>query len=509
MCEPAGNLVKRFHFERDGRELNAVGVDADGEFLASTDERFRPVHLMDGPDGALYVVDMYRGVIQHRIFVTSFLRKQIKERGLETPLGLGRIWRIVPEGEARSEELSWTDLVAGLSSLNGWRRDRAHQAVVEEGRNDADAIELLREAVRGAPTAQGRRHALWCLKGIEAIDRETCEVALADEDEDVRVAAVQVSEIFLSDPRLARRLQELALAAAPGSRLRHQVLLSLGAVQGEPADTALIATLTPHADDEELLQAALSSLHQRELQVLGKLAVAPDWREERPGRARLVTLLTRAIVREGRSESVERVLQLAAGAGPWQLAAIRAGLEEPCPKSPDGEPAPLRLSARPAAFEGLHRKSSLEAIAGLIVWPGKPGYQELEPIRPLTREEERLFQRGKTLYAAACAQCHRSSGRGDPGKAPTLRRTRFVLGPPERLTRILMHGLAGPVEVEGQTWDAEMPALVAEDEDLAAVATYLRREWGHGVEPVPVELVERVREETRGRVQPWSASELE
>jgi len=519
VCEPAGNLVKRFHFERAGRELDAVPVDADGEFLVSTDERFRPVHLMDGPDGALYVVDMYRGVIQHRIFVTSFLRKQIEERGLETPLGLGRIWRVVPtddepeprwksEEHAPLSERTWTQLVSALSSSNGWRRDRAHQVLVEEGRNEADAIELLREAVRSS-SPQGRRHALWCLQGIAAIDQETCEVALADEHESVRVAAVQVSEAFLSDPALVRKLVGIALAADSKSRLRHQVLLSLGAAQGEPADRALIAILTPHADDEELLQAALSSLYQRELEVLGKLAVSPEWRDEKPGRARLLTLLARAIVREGRSERIERMLQLAAGVLPWQLAGIRAGLEEACPKSPEGEPTPLLLGACPAALEDLPAGSPLEELAGLFVWPGKPGYREREPVPPLSAEEERLFQRGKTLYAAACAQCHRSSGRGDPGKAPTLRRTRFVLGPPERLTRILMQGLAGPVEVEGRTWDAEMPALVAGDEDLAAVATYLRREWGNGADPVPVELVERVRQETRGRVQPWRALELE
>ena len=98
VCETVGNLVSRFIIEEDGNgSIQAVPAYDHEEFLASTDERFRPVNLINGPDGALYIVDMYRGIVQHRMFVTSFLRKQIKARGLEKPLGLGRIWRVVPD----------------------------------------------------------------------------------------------------------------------------------------------------------------------------------------------------------------------------------------------------------------------------------------------------------------------------------------------------------------------------------------------------------------------------
>src|SRR6185295_12106172 len=109
----------------------------------STDERFRPVNLADGPDGALYVVDMYRGLIQHRLFVTSFLRGQVVDRKLDHPIGLGRIWRIVPnEGTRRAFEpmagASFADLVATLSDANGWRRDTAQRLIVEEGATSAE-----------------------------------------------------------------------------------------------------------------------------------------------------------------------------------------------------------------------------------------------------------------------------------------------------------------------------------------------------------------------------------
>ena len=75
----------------DGTLRNATPVYKKSEFLASTDERFRPVNLLTGPDGGLYIVDFARGIVQHRIYMTSWLRKQVEERGLATPIGMGRI----------------------------------------------------------------------------------------------------------------------------------------------------------------------------------------------------------------------------------------------------------------------------------------------------------------------------------------------------------------------------------------------------------------------------------
>ena len=77
--------------------LTASDPHPGTEFLASTDERFRPVHLATGPDGALYVADMYRGLIQHGAYVTPYLREQTMNRKLVLPVNRGRIWRIVPE----------------------------------------------------------------------------------------------------------------------------------------------------------------------------------------------------------------------------------------------------------------------------------------------------------------------------------------------------------------------------------------------------------------------------
>src|SRR5690606_6771772 len=98
VCEPAAHLVKRNILVDENGSLRGWQAYTNAEFLASTDERFRPVNLFNGPDGTLYVVDMYHGILQHRIFLTSYLRAQAESRGLEQSEGFGRIYRVVANG---------------------------------------------------------------------------------------------------------------------------------------------------------------------------------------------------------------------------------------------------------------------------------------------------------------------------------------------------------------------------------------------------------------------------
>jgi len=95
VAEPAANLVSRIILSDDGTTLRARKAYEHGEFIASTDERFRPVYLSNAPDGTLYVVDMYRGILEHRLSMTEYLRDQIVARKLEPPTGMGRIYRVV------------------------------------------------------------------------------------------------------------------------------------------------------------------------------------------------------------------------------------------------------------------------------------------------------------------------------------------------------------------------------------------------------------------------------
>ena len=173
VCEPAANLIKRNLIHTDGLLLTSSFAYPDAEFLASTDERFRPVNLATGPDGALYIADMYRGIIQHGAYMTPYLRSQTLERGLDEGIHYGRIWRVVPEDwtPTDSPDLSAAtleELVEALSDPDGWRRDTAQRLLVQ--RNDLASVPLLSKAALNGPSALGRLHAIWSLEGIGEAD---------------------------------------------------------------------------------------------------------------------------------------------------------------------------------------------------------------------------------------------------------------------------------------------------------------------------------------------------
>src|SRR5690606_13707907 len=167
----------------------------------------------NGPDGNLYVVDMYRGVIQHETFLTDYLKEQILDRGLEKPLGMGRIYRIVYEGdqkkpltensesnnkaglEAGGGELSGEKLVSWLSHPNGWWRDYAQQLLVEK--NDPSVVPELMKILEGAKSHNYNQiHALWVLEGMVSVSLEAVNFALKSESPQVRATAIRIGERF-------------------------------------------------------------------------------------------------------------------------------------------------------------------------------------------------------------------------------------------------------------------------------------------------------------------------
>ena len=183
------NLVHRYRIVDDGSgRLSAVDGYDRGEILASWDERFRPVNLLTGPDGTLYVVDMYRGVVQERVYWTEYLRDYVRSRDLERPTGLGRIWRIAHETTRRTKAPSLSKatsaaLVQTLSHPNGWWRDTAQRLLVE--RRDVSVAPQLQRLARESSDWKTRLHALWTLDGLDAIQSSQIEQALKDSSPDV------------------------------------------------------------------------------------------------------------------------------------------------------------------------------------------------------------------------------------------------------------------------------------------------------------------------------------
>lgn len=173
VAEPSANLIKRDILKDSGYQV--VGREAwhGKEFLASTDERFRPVTLYNGPDGALYVLDMYRGIIQHKTYLTDYLKGEIRSRALSSPLDCGRIYKVVPEDFHDTAIIFPSDppqLVKLLGHANGWVRDKAQQLLVDG--KYRQVTDLLRKNIYSMGQPLAAIHSFWTLEGLNALRAE-------------------------------------------------------------------------------------------------------------------------------------------------------------------------------------------------------------------------------------------------------------------------------------------------------------------------------------------------
>ncbi|MEY2880273.1 MAG: hypothetical protein RLZZ15_2653 [Verrucomicrobiota bacterium] len=518
VCEPAGNLIKRNRLTAPHGTLKAHEAYEKTEFLASTDERFRPVNLATGPDGALYVVDFHRGLIEHRISLTSYLRQQSEDRDLIKHQHMGRIYRVVRDGAPPAKKLPRLDrldpsgLVAELSSPNSWRRETAQRLLVE--RADPALAEALRDLALRGESPHGRLHALCVLEGAGLADATTAFAALHDASAFVRTAAIRLCEPLLGVPAqktiAIQRL--LPLAADPAPEVQQQAVLTLGEARDPVVDLRLAHAVRAAPENVFLLDAFFSGLFERELPLLEKLLFDSAWSPTDPPAMTLLEGLARGVATSRQPAAVERLLGLAAGSGGARAAALLGGMT----KAPNVTATkPLRLAKEPPALTALRNSGdkSLQAplakLAAALVWPGKPGAKpELVP-PPLTAAEQRSFDAGRTLYLGTCGACHQPHGRGLEGLAPPLAESEWANGPASRVVRIALHGVRGPLKVDGRTYNLDMPPFgVLTDEQLAALSTYLRREWGNTGTPVSADQVRAIRAETAKRAEPWTQDEL-
>ena len=573
VAEPSGNLVSRIIIDDDGKGLRGRKAYAKGEFIASHDERFRPVYLSSAPDGTLYVVDLYRGIIQHKGYITEYLRDQILSRKLEQPTGLGRVYRVVHETTKRDTAPALSKapaarLVETLSHPNGWWRDTAQRLLVE--RNEKSVVPALRKLAIGAKDRRTRLHALWTLDGMESLDPETVTRALADADRDVRAAAVRVSERWLKEPGHALHGAVVRLIGDKDWVVRAQVAASLGELPADERAAALASVLEQHATDPIAADAALSGINDVGEAVLDKLLLTPA---ETPARSAAITLVAGTIVASAQDRPVQALFEKIADQqrAPWQRSALLRGAEvsllgaaapgspagrgrgrgavqteEPCPTCPGGRAGPGGAPAFPrggtnaaaaadapvAAGRGggrgggrgrggaggpalkVTREPAISALAAgdsgdlgkraaavlaRVEWPGKAGVVR---VAPLTADEQARFDAGREVYKNLCVACHQADGRGAEKLGKTLVGSEFTLDAPGIPVRVLISGKEGSVGL--------MPPLggVLSDDQIAAVLTYVRREWGNTGTAVDVATVADVRKTTAGRSRPWTDQEL-
>ncbi len=583
LAEPTGNLVSRVILSDNGRSIVGRKAYENAEFLASTDERFRPVYLSSAPDGTLYIVDMYHGIIQHRGYITEYLRDQILSRKLEAPVRVGRIFRVVHETTRRDtrpnlSQASAATLLATLSHPNGWWRDTAQRLLVE--RDDPSVVASLKTLAETASDVRTRLHALWTLDGTDRIDPATVIRALDAPSRDVRVAGVRIAERFLAESHQAVADAVLRRADDADWSVRQQLAASLGALPPASRAPAMASLLQKHADDPVVMDAALSGLRGSEPAVLGRLLEAST---STPRLEAAIAMLAGTIVRSGQDAPIQAVfLRASEAARPeWQRSALLRGaeialLDAAMPGTPEGgrggrggragaaagraaadgnapgqrggpggNPAfpregggaraggraaagaaeeaaaagrrggrggrgggdaagALQLTSEPALSRLTSSAGTMgeraTALLARIEWPGKPG--AAAPLAPLTAAERARFDAGRAVYESLCQACHQPDGRGQDRVAPSLIGSRLALAAPAVPVRVLVNGKEGPTGL--------MPPLGAalSDEQIAAVLTYIRREWGQRGSPVEMAEVTAARKGTAGRTRPWTDDEL-
>jgi len=520
VAEPAGNFVRRTILSSENGTVRGRNAYAEQqqEFIASTDERFRPVSFATGPDGALYVVDLYRGVLQHRISLTSYLRKQSEDRRLADPQHLGRIYRVVPANKSAPRvgniaALTTAQWVEKLSHANAWWRETAQRILVE--RSDAAVVPAIRAvAVKGA-TPQGRVHALWTLDGLDAIDAETVASALGATEPLVRTAGIRLSERLLDGGARAATLARVAaLLRDPSPEVQLQAMLTLGSAGDPSLDAAMAHVARTNPKNVFLRDALFSGLANREGALLEKLAADPAWSAEDVEANKIFTGLARGVLGTRDVAVLERVFALAGKSAASGQGKRAVALLDGMTPGVGASRRPLPFSRQPGGWAELEKnataKARLAKLNDLVVWPGKVGVAALAAVKPLGAEQRARFDTGKTLFAAVCAACHQATGRGLDGLAPPLLDSEWVLGSPERIARIVLHGVRGPITVFGRVHTGDMPAFggALDDQQISSILTYLRREWGHTASPVDPDQVTAIRAATKGHSDAWSPEEL-
>jgi len=298
------------------------------EFLASHDIWFRSSTLETGPDGALWVLDFHRFVIEHPQWIADDL-----ERTLDLRRGddRGRIYRIYPVDKQprpipRLDRLDTAGLVAALDSPSGWQRDMAHQMLLWRG--DRTAVGPLEQLVADCPRATARVHALCVLDGLQALRPEIAARAVADREAQVRRHAIRVSERLLNAaPTVGEAVLKREADEQP--HVLMQLAYSLGEWDDPRAGALLGRLALRHRDDPYLTAAALSSATRHVDQMLAVVMADPG---ELSQRVPLVDTLLSVAVGMNNTKAVAGVLKSvtarpAAGYAAWQFRSTAQLLE--------------------------------------------------------------------------------------------------------------------------------------------------------------------------------------
>ncbi len=474
VTEPTGKLVGTFDVEPNGASFKAR--QRPNNIFNSADAWTAPVAAEVGPDGALWICDWYNLIVQHNPTPSAASSGVDAENGrgnaYETPLrdkSFGRIWRVYPKGSAneaapRLDAAQPDSLVAALSNPNLLWRLHAQRLLVERGhRGVAPQLRAL-VAKNGVPAV----HAFHTLAALDQLDASTVKAALRSKEFGVRRAAFEIAA--RSHPDLLRQHVVAAYLPAAGAR---EWLELFGALSRLPA--------SPEIGDKLF---AVAAAHEAFFTADPSFASA--W--QLAARAHADGVIEAALAADLPLDQ----LDVSLAGQVVQLIAWSAG------HTPGKRPALLALAReRDNAFARYIASSLADAPT-----PNAGAAVKFAP-------DPAIHRRGAQVYANTCVACHGIDGKGVPDVFPPLANSEWVTASPDVPIRIVLHGLTGPITVDGKTYSSLMPPLfMLSNADIADVLTYVRQSFGNDASPIAEEDILAARREYRQRREMWTAAEL-
>jgi putative heme-binding domain-containing protein len=276
-----------------------------------------------GPDGAIYVADFYREVIETPLSLPPDIKKKVNLQSRKR----GRIWKIVPEGKSpmvrpQLHKATVKELVASLTDTNIWWRMTAQRLLIE--RQDKDAIKPLRSLLYTTPSAVGRVHILWTLHGLKGLEAKDLVYWLTTQTPEVREHVVRLAEHYLADsPALCKAL--LTRVNDPSPRMRFQLAFTLGQIPSPETAVALAALVQKDVADPWMQTAILSSAHGEMAPALLKaLTQSKNFAKSGAGQLKFFTQLASLVGASGNEADIDAALQLLTtggkGAAAWHTA---------------------------------------------------------------------------------------------------------------------------------------------------------------------------------------------
>lgn len=266
VCVPEANLIKRNVLSFKNTQTTGRQAIEGKEFLASTDEGFRPVNLFSGPDGAMYIVDMHRGIIQHKAYISQYLAEQLAIKKLDTLQNAGRILKVTSKEKTifKIQDLTKAtnkELLTYLSHPNGWLRDRAQQLLIEK--KELSLIKELLVLCKTNNEFSTAIHALYVLEGLNALSfNNLSNIILSSKNQETIAHALGLLETFASTQNMATIKGIAAQLFAQNNEIIDLYLamaLNAWIKISEPTFLPILAEIDKKYSTERIFQEAITS----------------------------------------------------------------------------------------------------------------------------------------------------------------------------------------------------------------------------------------------------------